>query len=148
MPFINSYDPFLTSSSPLLFYSLPFSYFWMSVFNFKGFFFCVSCTDSRSTKDELCECILTWISLSLNFLHFSFLYRLQQHWCALLVISAYDSFSCCIAFLFLLCPLVLQLWPLPCDLYDISDSAHLFLLYFLTVCNLSFCLVSRAFMRY
>lgn len=39
MPFINSYDPFLTSSSPLLFYSLPFSYFWMSVFNFKGFFF-------------------------------------------------------------------------------------------------------------
>lgn len=42
---------------------------------------------------------------------------------------------------------VLQLWPLLCDLYDISDSAHLFLLYFWLSCDLSLCLVSHASMR-
>lgn len=82
--------------------------------------------DFRGTKDGLCECILKWVPLSLNFLHFL---RLQQHWCALLVISASNSSLCALPFSPALSP-VLQLWPLLCDLYDISDSAHFFLLYF------------------
>lgn len=79
-----------------------------------------------STEDGPCECILTWVCWSLDFLCFHWL---QQHRCALLAISASNFFSLCIAFLSCSVP-VLQLWPLPCDLYDISDSAHLFLLYF------------------
>lgn len=52
-------------------------------------------------------------------------------WCALSVISASNFFFLhCLFSLPALSPPVLQLWLLLCDLYDISDSAHLFLLYF------------------
>lgn len=115
--------PLLTCSSWLLFNSPLLPELSLNVCVYFG----CSVRTVLSTKDGLCECILTscWC---LNFLHF-LSHWLQQHWCALLVISASNFFSLCIAVLSCSVP-VLQLWPLLCDLYDISDSAHLFFLYF------------------
>lgn len=92
-----------------------------------------------------CECILTWVPWSLNFLHF-LSHWLQQHWCALLVISASNFFSLCTALSLLLCPcaaaLTTAVW-LVWHQWFCSPFPPLLL----TVCDLSLCLVSHAFMR-
>lgn len=115
--------PLLTCSSLLLFYSLLLSQLFLNV--------CVhlllSVQTILSTKDGLCECILNWVPRSLNFCIF-FLTGSSSIvvlcWPFQLQISL-----CALPFLYCSVP-VLQLWPLLCDLYDISDSAHLFFLYF------------------
>lgn len=120
----------LTCSSRLLFYSLLLSQLSVNVCADLFGFFSPSCMDSfKHQKNGLCECTLTWVPWSVNFFAFSF----SLAPAALVYCVGHSSFK----LLFfvhcpslLLCLLCLQLWPLLCDLYDISDSAQRFLLYF------------------
>lgn len=88
----------------------------------------------EALKVGLCECILTWVLQSLNFLLF-LSHCLQQHRCALLVISASNFFSSRIAFLSC---------SVPCSSSDhccVTCMTSVILLTFssstLTVCDLS-----------
>lgn len=117
--------PLLTCSSRLLFYSLLFV---SAICECLCLLFPYMDSCCCFLFNGLCECILTRDPWSLNFFAFSFSLAPAASVCRVGHFSFWPLFLCALPFLSRSVP-VLQHWPLLCDVYDISDSAHRSLLF-------------------